>query len=293
MSSNMPAAEVDIDAALVHRLLQAQHPDLAHLPITPLAFGWDNAIFRLGDDWVVHIPRRQMVADLVRGLHRWLPALAPTLPLPIPVPVRTGEPDDGFPWPWSVCAYLPGAPALDAPPADPEAAAVVLGSFVAALRRPAPPDAPLNPYRGVPLAERDPAMRGWVAQLGSLIDGPAVLRYWDARLTVPPWSEPPQWLHGDLHPGNVLVHDGRLSAVIDFIDLTGGDPATDLIAAWMFFPAELRPVFRAAAGDIDRDTWARAEGWALSFAVAVLANSADNPPYAALGQRTLDAVLHA
>lgn len=289
---NMPGAEVDIDVALVRALLVEQHGDLADLPITPVAFGWDHAIFRLGEDYVVQMPRREMVVPAVRSMHRWLPELAPAVPLPIPVAVRMGAPGCGFPWPWSVCAWLPGATALDRPPADLGAAAVALGEFVAALHQPAPAHAPISDYRGGPLADRDAILRERVAQLGATIDAAAVLALWADRLAVPRWPRPPVWIHGDLHQGNVIVDDGAVSAVIDFVDLGAGDPAVDLIPAWTLLSADVRPLFRNAAGAVDDDTWARGEAWALYWAIAVLANSADNPVYAALARHTLDAVLH-
>jgi aminoglycoside phosphotransferase (APT) family kinase protein len=290
MAQNMPEAEAHIDVALVQALLAEQHPDLAGLSVTEVAFGWDNAIFRLGDDLLAQLPRREIVAPQTRNLQRWLPVLAPTLPLPISVPVRVGEPGCGYPFPWSVCPWLPGATALDTPPDDFDAAAVALGEFVVALRQPAPEDAPAPVYRGGPLVERDPWVRERVAQLGGAIDGPAVLERWENYLAVRRHDDAPAWLHGDLHPGNILVSDGRVSAVIDFIDLAAGDPACDLLVAWTLLPGPARRVFKNAA-HVDDDTWARGEGWGLSWSIAVLANSANNPAYADLGRRTLDAVL--
>jgi aminoglycoside phosphotransferase (APT) family kinase protein len=290
VASNTPAAEVDIDEVLVRELLIEQQPDLADLPLTLMANGWDNVIFRLGDDFVVQMPRREIVAPQMRNLQRWLPELAPSLPLPISAPVRAGTPGCGYPWPWIVCPWLPGAPALAAPPDDLNAAAVALGEFVRALRQPAPEDAPAPVYRGGPLVDRDPALRERVAQLGGSIDGTAVLRRWGEYLAVPRWPYAATWLHGDLHSGNILVNGGRVSAVIDFVDLAAGDPACDLLVAWTLFSSEERLVFRDAA-DVDDATWARGQGWALSWAIAVLAGSADNPAYADLGRRTLREVL--
>jgi aminoglycoside phosphotransferase (APT) family kinase protein len=290
-AQNTPAAEVVVDETLVRSLLAEQHPDLAHLPLKPLASGWDNAIFRLGDDLVVRLPRRQLAAALVEHEHRWLPGLAGRLPLPIPVAVREGRPAAAYPWSWSICRWFPGTVAVKAPLEDRALAARTLGAFVVAMHQPAPPDAPENPFRGVPLAERDGVMRERVDELAGILDAPAVTACWDEALTVPPWSGPALWLHGDLHPANLLVHEGRLSAVIDFGDLTSGDPATDLAVAWMLFPPELRPVFRSAAGDVDDDTWARARGWALSLGVAYLAHSADNPMFRELADQTLAAAL--
>jgi aminoglycoside phosphotransferase (APT) family kinase protein len=289
MAHRMPAAEVEIDAALVRGLLADQHPDLAALPLEAHAPGWDNAIYRLGRERVVRLPRRALAARLVAHEQRWLPELAPRLPLPIPAPVRVGRPGRGFPWAWSVCPWFEGETAADAP-LDPEPAARHLGAFVAALHAPAPDDAPANELRGGPLAGRTAMLEERVALLGDAIDGEAVLAGWRRALDAPRAGRR-VWLHGDLHPANLVVQGGRLAAVLDFGDLTGGDPATDLAVGWMLFDADSRPVFRAAAGGAEEATWARARGWALSHAIACLASSADNPRMHAVGARTLAHVL--
>ncbi len=177
------------------------------------------------------------------------------------------------------------------PPADLHRAAETLGRFLAAMHHPAPSDHPVNPVRGVPLAERYEITCAHVDQLGETIDHGAVRSLWDELAATPVWDGPPLWLHGDLHPANLVVHDGRLSGVVDFGDLTGGDPASDLSVAWMLLPADAREVLRAHAGHIDDGTWARARGWALALALAILASSADNPVMRGVSQRTLDAVL--
>jgi aminoglycoside phosphotransferase (APT) family kinase protein len=292
----MPAAEVDVSPELVRRLLAAQQPDLAQLPVEVMANGWDNLMCRLGGQLAVRLPRRAIAARLLQHEQRWLPVLAPRLPLPTPAPVRAGQPAFGYPWPWSVVPYLPGQVAARTPPADPRAAAAGLGGFLGALHAPAPPDAPANAVRGVPLAARRPTDMENLTTLGGRIDRRTVLREWDAALAAPPWDGPPVWVHGDLHPANILVHRGRVSGVIDFGDLTSGDPATDLSVAWMLLPADchgaFRDAYRAAGGRLDGDgTWARARGWALVLSLAILAHSADNPLMARIGQRTLSAVL--
>lgn len=290
----MPSAEVDVDEPLVRRLLAEQHPDLAARSLRPIASGWDNAIFRLGDDLAVRLPRREIAARLVGHEHRWLPQLAPRLPLPVPVPLRVGRPGCGFPWAWTICPWLEGAIAADEPPSDPDATADVLGAFLAALHRPAPPDAPVNPYRGIPLARREGRFVDSVAQLADVIDAAAVRRCWARLADTPPDPGPPRWLHGDLHPANLLVRAGRLAGVLDFGDLTAGDRATDLSIAWMLLPSRSRTRLRDAAGaeaPIDDATWARARAWALHLSVAYLAGSADHPVIARIGRTTLAAVL--
>jgi len=308
MANPMPAAEVEVTADLVRRLLAAQHTDLAGLPVEPLANGWDNTLFRLGDALVARLPRRALGASILVNEQRWLPSLAPRLPLPVPVPVRTGVPGEGYPWPWSVVPFLPGTPAADGPPFDPRRVAADLGGFFGALHVPAPQDAPANPYRGVPLERRAAGFEQNLAVLdlaaldvavpgsGGRACRDLVLSAWEAALAVPVWDGPPVWLHGDPHPANVLIDNGRVSGVIDFGDITAGDPASDLSLAWMLLPASRHDDFRAAyaaAGgkSIGEATWARGRGWALNLAIVLLAWSADNPRLHDVGRRTLAAVL--
>jgi aminoglycoside phosphotransferase (APT) family kinase protein len=288
-----PAAEVAVDAGLVRRLLADQHPDLADGPLRELAAGWDNFLFRLGDDLVVRLPRRAMSAPLVAHEHRWLPGLAPGLPLAVPAPVRLGRPALGYPWSWTVCPWLPGTPATEVEPADWTAAAVAIGRFLATMHRPSPPDAPRNPSRGGPLADRAPAFHERVERMAAHLDGPAARALWAEALAAPGWAGPPVWLHGDLHPANLLVADGRLAAVLDFGDITGGDPAYDLAVAWLWLPAAVRPAFRAVAGvgADDDTTWLRARGWALALGVTLIAEAADTPTMAAVGRRAVAAAL--
>jgi aminoglycoside phosphotransferase (APT) family kinase protein len=291
----MPAAEVDINPALVRALLDAQHADLANLLLIEVGAGWDNKMYRLGDDFAVRLPRRAAAAALIEHEQRWLPELAPRLPLPIPVPLRIGKPALGYPWSWSVARWLAGESAAIAPPHDPEAAALALGAFLRGLHQPAPSDAPRNRVRGVPLADRTSVVHDRARQVASIVAGAALLDLWNRLVRTPPWTGPPLWIHGDLHPGNLLVSFGRVSAVIDFGDLCAGDPATDLSIAWMLLPPAARPLFRASArgpgGGVDDDTWARARGWALVLGLAHLANSRDNEIMGALGRATLEAVL--
>jgi aminoglycoside phosphotransferase (APT) family kinase protein len=285
-----PVAEVDVDEHLAGALVAEQHPDLAG-PLRLVASGWDNCVFRLGDDLCVRLPRRQLGADLVAHEQRWLPELAPGLPMAVPVPLRRGRPALGYPWPWSICRWVSGETALERPPAEAWDTAALLGRFVACLHRPAPPEAPVNPYRGVPLAARSDALVDRLDRVPADVDRVAVEAAWVRALAEDPWSGPAVWLHGDLHPGNLIVLDGHLAGVIDFGDLTSGDPATDLAVAWMLLPPEARGWFREAAGEVDDATWGRARGWALALAVAVLGHSADDPAMAGMGRRTLDAVL--
>lgn len=286
----MPAAEIDIDEELVRRLLAAQHPDLADLPLIPAGNGWDNALYRLGDDLVVRLPRRASAVGLIENEQRWLPALAGRLTLPIPVPLRIGRPGGEYPWPWSVTRWFPGHPAAVGLPRDLDQTAIMLGDFLTALHVEAPAEAPANPFRGGPLSGRDELVREYAGVLATIVDADAVLHLWDRLVLTRRWPYAPVWLHGDLHLANLIVHHRRLAAVVDFGDITAGDPATDLSVAWQLFDAARRRDFFARLGT-DPDTQIRARGWALSLSMAYLANSADNPVIAGLGHRTLTAVL--
>jgi aminoglycoside phosphotransferase (APT) family kinase protein len=290
-----PPADVTIDPSLVRALLREQHPDLAHLALTEIGEGWDNRLFRLGDEFIVRIPRRVASAALVEHEQRWLPQLAPLLPLPIPVPLRVGRKGCGFPWSWSVVPWLPGQSALVAPPPDGATTAVALGQFLRALHRPAPEDAPRNQWRGVPLAARGKRFEEHLQQANGLVDRAAVFALWERVLSARPWAGPPLWLHGDLHPGNLLIGRNRLSAIIDFGDLAAGDPAADLSVAWMWLPPPARSTFRESAREqidpIDDDTWVRARGWALALGLAYMVTSRDDELMRALGRATIESAL--
>jgi aminoglycoside phosphotransferase (APT) family kinase protein len=298
--NRMPAAEVEVSADLVRRLLADQHPDLARLPVEFLANGWDNELYRVGDELVARLPRRALGAQIITNEQRWLPELAPRLPLPIPYPERTGVPSCGYPYSWSVVPYLPGVPAAQAGSFDPVRAAAAVGGFLGALHVPAPADAPANPFRGVPLTERagtfaaNPALlAGQVGQ--DHVERDTALRVWDAALAAPGYDGRPAWLHGDLHPANILIDDGQVSGVIDFGDITAGDPASDLSVAWMLLPLDWHAGFwsayQAAGGRVDDALRVRARGWALNLAIVFLAYSEDHPVLRDVGRGTLRTVL--
>jgi aminoglycoside phosphotransferase (APT) family kinase protein len=270
----MHADEVAIDVSLVGRLLAEQFPRWADLPIELVeSAGTDNAIYRLGDDMAVRLPRIGWATGQVEKEHRWLQRLAPHLPLAIPVPLAKGIPAEGYPWHWSVYQWLEGENATIDRIADLRQAATDLARFVAALQRidptGGPPPGEHNSGRGVPLAVRDPPTRAAIASLHDTLDTDAVTAAWDAALQAPAWPGPAVWLHGDLNAGNLLAQHGRLSAVIDFGGLAVGDPACDLMVAWTLLTAATRDVFRAAL-PVDDATWARGRGWALSVALIIL-----------------------
>jgi aminoglycoside phosphotransferase (APT) family kinase protein len=287
-----PAAEVDIDTDLVVSLLADQHPDLAGKPVRLVANGWDNALFRLGEDLVVRLPRREAAAHLVENEARWLPVVSRLIPIPTPVPVRSGVASWRYPWSWTVSPWIDGTSALGLSPAERAPLARPLGETLAALHKPAPADAPLNPVRGVDVRSRDAAVRGRLtASASPAARGLEAL--WAELVDARPWSREPVWVHGDPHPGNVLVRGGHLAALIDFGDVCAGDPATDLAAGWLFFDAEARAEFRAAAdarGGYEAADWVRARAWALIMGTAFDAHSDDDPAMAVLAAHTLTQV---
>jgi aminoglycoside phosphotransferase (APT) family kinase protein len=286
-----PAAEVPIDASLVRRLLRSQFPPLSGLTVHPVhSAGLDNSIYRLGADLAVRLPRRRIGADQTEKEHQWLPALGPQLPLAVPVPVGKGAPGEGYPWHWSVCPWLPGEIAALTPVADMGQTALTLARFVRALRAADPAGGPVSSFRGVPLAARDQVSRASIAILGDSLDFRTALAIWDAAVAEPAWAGVPVWMHGDLHPANLLVSNGELTGVIDFGLLGVGDPACDLMVAWTYLSADVRPAFRAAL-DVDDSTWVRGRGWALHLGLMAAAYSADNPVLGNVGRYTISAVL--
>lgn len=295
-ADRMHADEVVTDASLVRRLLAAQLPQWADLPIRPVrSAGTDNAIYRLGDDLAVRLPRIHWATGQVAKERRWLPRLAPLLPLAIPVPLAVGEPDGGYPWQWAVYQWLEGENATVDRLDDLSQAATDLARFIGALQRiettDGPRSGPANFNRGVPLAVRDASTREAIAKLHGTLDTAAVTAAWETALHAPPWHGPPVWLHGDLQSGNLLAVDGRLTAVIDFGCLGVGDPACDLQVAWNLFAADTRNVFRAALA-VDDATWARGCGWALSAGLIALPYyQTTNPVLAGISRYAIDQVL--
>jgi aminoglycoside phosphotransferase (APT) family kinase protein len=285
-------AEMELSAELVRDLLRDQQPDLADRPLTLGARGWDNQLWRLGDNLAVRLPWQTKTADaLLLKEHTWLPVLAPLLPLPVPVPQRLGQPSERYPHPWIVTTWLPGTPADDAPATCRGPAADALAAFLTALHRPAPVGAPKGRRRGGALTQ----VKGVARQFGALTnlcaavaeteqeptpDPDEVRAIWADAVTAPAWEGPPLWLHGDLHPANVLTVDGNLCGVVDFGDLCAGDPALDLAACWILLPDhEAIERFRAACPVATDDaTWRRARGWAIWRAFGSLGIATGGPP---------------
>jgi aminoglycoside phosphotransferase (APT) family kinase protein len=267
----MHADELDITPPLVRRLITAQFPQWAHLSLRRVpSSGTDNALYRLGDELVVRLPRIHWAADLIEKECFWLPKLALHLPLAIPVPLARGEPDDRYPWRRAIYRWIEGDHAtIDTLPGA-EQTAIDLATFITALQQIDATGGPLpgtdDLARGKPLALRNPYTRQAIAALDGMIDARLATAAWEDALRAPVWDRAPVWFHGDLLPGNLLFRQGRLHAVIDFGTLGVGDPACDLIVAWNLFSGNSRTLFRETLG-VDEATWARGRGWALSQAL--------------------------
>lgn len=287
-----PSAEVEIDALLVSQLLAEQHPDLQNLAIQFVDAGWDNSMFRLGDHLAMRLPRRAIAAEFLEKEQHWLPQLAKRLPIAVPVPYRIGLPSLLYLWHWSVIPWLLGQTAdkvqLNADHAQ------QFALFLKALHIAAPGDAPQNRFRGVPLIQRvtmlNERMQRVAAQTAMITS--TIRSLWQKAVDAPIDLEP-TWIHGDLHPRNILVDKGDITGVIDWGDLATGDRATDLAAFWYLFPEQhLRQLAIDAYGKVSEATLARAKGWAILFGVVLLDSGfVDHSQYAVIGQEILQCVV--
>ena len=284
-----------MDRELVRRLIGAQFPQWAGLPVRPVPVdGWDHRSFRLGDTMLVRLPSAAAYAGQVEHEHRWLPGFAPLLPLAIPEPLGLGRPAEGYPLAWSVYRWIEGETAAAARVADMQAFTAALGRFLGALQRidaaGGPEPGARNFHRGGTLAAYDAEAREAIRRLSPTIDAFTATSLWDAAVRTT-WQRDPVWVHGDVSAGNLLVRDGELAAVIDFGQLAVGDPACDLAIAWSFLDPRSRAVFRSALA-LDAGTWLRGRAWALWKAATVSAGLADtNAVEKAQASRTLEAVL--
>jgi aminoglycoside phosphotransferase (APT) family kinase protein len=282
-------ATTDLPDHDVDRLIARQFPRWAGLPIGRVrSAGTDNALYRLGADLVVRLPRTPGAAAGVDTEHRWLPRLSPLLPLAVPVPLGRGVPDDGYPYPWSVYRWLDGENLVDRPVADLADVAVRLGRFVATLQRIDGTGGPPS-FRGGPVSALDSRVRGEIRDLGAdgTVDAGLATAAWETAMAAPAWDGPPIWVHADLYPVNLLARHGRLTAVIDFGGLGVGDPAIDMLPAWALLTAGTRDLFRAEVG-VDEATWLRGRGWGLGLGLgAVHFYRATNPVLAAIGRHAI------
>ena len=289
---------VHVDIPQAQRLVAAQFPEWTDLEVAAVpSSGVDNITFRLGEDKLLRMPRFARWTGQVTREQRWLPVLAPHLPLAVPTPLGKGRPGQGYPFPWSVYNWIDGTNADQI--TDFHQAAVDLADFLLALQEidaeDGPPPEWSNGFRGVDLHDdRDsPVVASRMAErIGALkgfFDVDAVTEVWQAGLDAPAWGGPPVWVHGDPVGANMIARDGRLAAVIDFGTLAVGDPACDLIAAWGFLPADARAEFRQLLA-VDDATWARGRAWGLTSILPSEADLAD-PERAARAHRALTEIV--
>jgi aminoglycoside phosphotransferase (APT) family kinase protein len=290
MSQKMHENEVDTDAELARGLLVSQYPQWAALPIERVrSAGTDNAIYRLGDHLALRLPRIGWAVDIVAKEQQWIPVLAPHLPLAVPLPVAIGQPEEAFPYPWSVAQWLPGELATLERLDDPVQAAFDLAAFVRALQTVDATGGPTH-QRGFPVRLCDQMVRMGVAGLRGEVDADAVTEAWTRVLAAPDYDGPPVWFHGDLSYLNLLAQDGELSAVLDWGTCGVGDPAIDTIIAWSLFPSDARQAYRDALA-IDDATWERGKGWVLTGIFGVPYYRETNPVLVADKIRAIEAVL--
>ena len=289
----MHEKEVEIDEGLVRRLVDEQVPDLAHLALARIdAWGTDHAIFRLGDEWSVRLPKIGWAADQGEHEARWLPLLAPRLPVEIPVPRFVGTPASGYPFAWYVSPWLKGANPGTHGSVDRCQLARELAEFVLALQSIDTSGAPAPWYgSGDPFSLADAELRERADELRGETDVDGLLAAWAAASRGPRFAGSPVWVHGDLLDGNLLVRDGRLTGVIDWGGVAD-DPATDLMIAWSYFDTQSREVYREALGFVDDAMWLRGRAFAVVKAIHALPYYRDtNPDIVARSWRTVEAVL--
>ena len=284
----MPSADITVDEQILADLVRRQFPALASEPIEIVTNGWDNVVARLGSSLALRVPRRRAAVDLIDHEWTWLPTLALLMPIEVPAPLHRGRPDASIPWAWTIVHWIDGTPA-DAAPAPTAEDADRVAAVLRALAVPAPDDAPANPYRGVPLRQRAERVHSYLECFDEVAR--ARLRaIWQAAVAAPDYAGPPVWVHGDLHPANLVCRDDHLVGIIDWGDLTAGDPAADLQIAWTWFGPDERARLLGAL-DVDAATVLRARGNALAHGAATVASSADNPRMAAVGAATIRQVL--
>lgn len=295
----MTGTELEITADLVRDLLREQHPDLADLTIREVAGGWGNQMWRLGDELSVRMQRMDPTPDLQLKERQWLPVLAPRLPLPVPTPVRFGEPSERFPKHWTVMTWVPGEPLDHATISRGAHAADTLAAFLRALHAPAPAEAPIATDRGAHPRDCTDGFEAFCQAVAPADVATDVRAVWDDAVAAGAWEGPPVWVHGDLHPANVVVSDGTLSGIVDFGDLFAGDPAWDLAAAWVLLPAGTATRFFDMYAHADEAAIRRARGLAAmkSLFLMLMGQNGDRglpggkPHWGPVGRAALERVL--
>lgn len=287
--AKMHELELSIDEQLVRGLIASQCPQWAHLPLKTVAsIGTDHTLFRLGSVYLVRLPRIYWAAESIDAEYEWLSRITQFLSTPISLPVFKGSPTAAYPWPWLVVIWNEGHNPSFERDNEYEELAKDLAQFLNQFYRIKLDNGPYS-RRGIPLMEQDAETRTALSQLVNDIDVQSIEALWNELTNVPAWSKEPVWVHGDFLPGNILIQNDRLSAVIDFSIMGIGDPACDLIIAWSLFNEHSRSVFRAHLEFNDEDTWQRGRGWALSIALIMLPYyKTSNPALATLARRMIE-----
>lgn len=284
-----PEAEVEVDEALVRELLAEQFPHLAEEDLRRAGEGFDNYLWRLGESHVVRLPRRELGVQPLRNELRWLARAAGGVSLATPLPLFAGSPGPRFAWPWMVASWVDGVGGDELDDDVLATSAVDLAAFLRELHRAAPSGAPRNPWRSVPLADRAAHLEGRLERLGADLDADGALALFRRGERAPRWSEPARWLHGDLHPANMVFRDGRLAGVVDWGDLCSGDPATDLAGALLTLPFDALETFFAAYGSCDEPTRERSIGWTVLFGVMMVdLGRSGRANFSKVGRRALE-----
>jgi aminoglycoside phosphotransferase (APT) family kinase protein len=284
-----PDAEVFVDETVVRELLCDQFPELADLPLQAAGEGFDNFLFQLGDRRAVRLPRRLRGVEPMENELRWLTLAARHVTLATPLPVFTGSPSPRYPWPWMITSWISGVSGDEVDDTWLRGCAEALASFLRELHVTAPDGAPINPWRSVALDQRALDLKARIEQLRGEIDATNAWAIFEWACTSTPWSSSPTWLHGDVHPGNMVFREGQLVGVVDFGDLCAGDPATDLAGGLLTLPYDMLASFFDAYGAADDATLVRTIGWAILFGTIMVGlGRTSRPRYLRVGERALD-----
>ncbi|GAA4276173.1 aminoglycoside phosphotransferase family protein [Aquimarina mytili] len=271
MKPKTPEAEINIDKELAKLLIESQHPDLSHLPLAYLNSGWDNTLFTLGAEYIVRLPRRKVAAQLLENEQKWLPIIAEELPIQVPKPYRVGKPDKNYPWHWSITPWYKGQTA-DEEYIDNDQA-FIFAQFLKKLHTPSPKNAPKNPLRGIPLINRKKDVESWMSFSKSKTNllTKEIEQIWEKALDTDTHKQD-CWIHGDLHPCNVIIDNNKIQAIIDWGDIASGDPATDLSSTWMLFHTSSARNTVIKTYNPSQALVSRAKGWSIFFGTFFLAS---------------------
>ncbi len=289
---------MNINPDLARNLIAKQFPEFAHLPIISVEKqGHDNRTYRLGHNMLIRMPTAEPYALKVSKEQELLPCLASHLTINIPVPLKMGAVSTDYPFPFSIYKWLDGRSANLLVLDDDCLAKIALdlAKFLKELQAIdssfGPPPGQHNWWRGDHVSVYDKGAREQIAKLSSVIDADKAIALWE-RACKTRWVQSSVWIHGDFAAGNILIQDGKLSAIIDFGGMGVGDPACDLVIAWTFLKDKAREIFIRDM-TLDEDTWLRAKAWVLWKATFELCESTDqNSPEASLQKTIIEDVLY-